>query len=54
MKLLTETAQTKEKEGEELEKQLFNYMYNSTGNMTLLIDGVDEVSPHYTDELYKF
>jgi hypothetical protein len=24
------------------------YIYNSTGNMAILIDGVDEVSPHYT------
>jgi len=46
LKLLTEAAQIKETEGMQLEKKLFNYIYNSTGNMAVLIDGVDEVCPH--------
>ena len=53
IKLLTEAAQIKEIEGAQLEKQLFNYIYNSTGNMAVLIDGVDEVSPHYTEEIIQ-
>jgi ankyrin repeat protein len=53
IKLLTEAAQIRETEGSQLEKQLFNYIYNSTGNMAVLIDGVDEVSPHYTEEIIQ-
>ena len=53
IKLLTEAAQIKETEGAHLEKHLFNYIYNSTGNMAVLIDGVDEVSPHYTEEVIQ-
>jgi hypothetical protein len=53
IKLLTEAAQIKESESVQLEKKLFNYIYNSTGNMVILIDGVDEVSPHYTEEVAK-
>ena len=36
-----------------MERELFNYIYNSTGNMAVLIDGVDEVSPHYTEEVIQ-
>jgi len=35
----------------QLEKQLFSYNYNSTGNMAALIDGLDEVGPHYAEEV---
>ena len=34
-----------------MEKRLFNYICNSTGNTAVLIDEVDEVSPHYTEEI---
>jgi len=53
IKMLTEAARIKETEGSLLEKQLFNYTYNSTGNMAVLIDGVDEVSPHYTEQVIQ-
>ena len=53
IKLLTEAAQIRETESANLEKKLFNYTYNSTGNMAMLIDGVDEVSPHYTEEVVQ-
>jgi len=53
IELLSEAAQIKETEVAQLEKQLFNYIYNSTGNMAVLIDGVDEVSPHYTNEVIQ-
>jgi len=53
IKLLTEAAQTKETESVQLQKKLLNYIYNSTGNMAVLIDGVDEVSPHYTEEVIQ-
>ena len=53
IKLLTEAAQIKETDGAQLEKQLFNYIYNSTGNMAVLIDGVDAVSPNYSNEAIK-
>jgi len=46
IKLLTEAAQIKKTDGVVLEERLFNYTYNSTWNMAVLIDGVDEVSPH--------
>jgi ankyrin repeat protein len=52
-KLLTEAAQIKNTDVLHLEKQLFNYVYNSTGNMVVLIDGLDEVSPHYTEEVIQ-
>ena len=53
IKLLTEAAQIKKNGGVVLEERLFNYTYNSTGNMAVLIDGVDEVSPHYTEEVIQ-
>ena len=53
IKLLTEAAQIKETDGVVLEGRLFNYTYNSTGNMAVLIDGVDEVSPHYTEQVVE-
>ena len=53
-KLLTEAAKIKESDRVQLEKQMFNYIYNSTGNMAVLIDGVDEVGPHYAEEVIKF
>jgi energy-coupling factor transporter ATP-binding protein EcfA2 len=53
LKLLTQAAQIKETDGEQLEKQLFNYVYNCTGNMVVMIDGVDKVSPHYTEEVIQ-
>jgi len=53
LKLLSEAAQIKETEDAQLEKQLFNYTYSSTGNMAVLIDGADEVSPHYTEEVLQ-
>jgi hypothetical protein len=36
-----------------LKKRLFNYIYNSTGNIAILIEGVDEVQPHYTEEVLQ-
>jgi predicted nucleic acid-binding protein len=39
IKLLNEAAQLKETDGVVLEGRLFNYTYNSTGNMAVLIDG---------------
>jgi predicted ATPase len=53
IKLLTEAAQIRETEGAQLERQLFNYMYNSTGNMAVMVDGVEEVSPHYSEEVLQ-
>jgi len=53
IQLLTEAAQIKKSDGLDLEGRLFNYIYNSTGNMAVLIDGVDEVSPHYTEEVVQ-
>jgi hypothetical protein len=53
IKLVTEAAQVKESDSVQLKQKLFNYIYNSTGNMAVLIDGVDEVSPHYTQEVLK-
>jgi hypothetical protein len=41
----------KETVGAQLERQLFNYIYNSTGNMAVMIDGMDKVSPHYTNQV---
>ena len=49
LRLLTEAAEIKETEGSQLEKQLFNHVYSCTRNMVVLIDGVDEVSPHYSE-----
>jgi serine/threonine-protein phosphatase 6 regulatory ankyrin repeat subunit B len=53
IKLLTEAAEIKKIDGVFLEGRIFNYIYNSTGNMAVLIDGVDEVSPRYTEELIQ-
>jgi len=53
IKLLTKAAQIKESDDVLLQGLLFNYTYNSTGNMAVLIDGVDEVSPHYTEEVIQ-
>jgi hypothetical protein len=53
IKLLSEAAQIKETQSAQMEKHLFNYIYNSTGNMAVLIDGVDEVCPHYTNEVLQ-
>jgi KaiC/GvpD/RAD55 family RecA-like ATPase len=53
-KLLTEAANIKESDSMQLEKHLFNYVYNSTGNMAVLIDGVDEVCPYYAEEVLQF
>jgi len=47
LKLLTEAAKIKESDSVQLEKQLFHYFCNSTGNMAVLIDGVDEVGLLY-------
>jgi uncharacterized protein with WD repeat len=51
IKLLTEAAQIKETGGVVLERLLFDYTYNPTGNMAALIDGVNEESLHYTEEV---
>jgi predicted NACHT family NTPase len=53
IKLLTKAAQIKKSDGIVLAEQLFNYTYNSTGNMAVLIDGVDEVSPRYTEKVIQ-
>jgi hypothetical protein len=53
VKLLAEAAQLKETDSIVLEEWLFNYTYISTGNMAVLIDGVDEVSPLYTEEVMQ-
>ena len=53
IKLLTEAAQIKKSDSVVLEERLFNYTYNSTGNRAVLIDGVDEVSPRYTEEIMQ-
>jgi hypothetical protein len=49
MKLFTEFAQIKESDGVVLEGRLLDNIYNWTGNMVVLIDGVEEVSLHYTE-----
>jgi hypothetical protein len=51
IKLLTEAAELKETGGIVLERRLFESTYSSTGNMIVLIDGVDEVSLRYTEEV---
>lgn len=43
IELITEASQVKESDNVQLEKRLFNYIYNSTGNMAILIDVVDEL-----------
>jgi nucleoside-triphosphatase THEP1 len=53
IKLLTEAAKIKKTDCLLLERRLFHYTYSSTGNMVVLIDGVDEVSPHYTEEVLQ-
>ena len=53
LKLLNEAAQIKETESAHFEKQLFNYIYNYTGNMIVLIDGVDEVIPDHSEIFMK-
>jgi hypothetical protein len=53
IKIITEAARIKITEGAQLEGKLFNYIYKSTGNMVVLIDGVDEVSPQYTEEVIQ-
>jgi len=52
-KLLIKVSKLQERKELQLEKRLFNYIYNSTGNKAVLIDGVDEVSPHYTNEVIQ-
>jgi ankyrin repeat protein len=53
IKLITEAAQINETDSAQFGKKMFNYVYNSTGNMVVMIDGVDEVSPHYTEEVIQ-
>jgi len=53
IKLLTEAAQVKETDSLHLERRLFDNTCSSTGNMVVLIDGVDEVSPHYTEQVVQ-
>jgi energy-coupling factor transporter ATP-binding protein EcfA2 len=53
MKLLTEAAQVKETDSLHLDRRLFDVTCSSTGNMVVLIDGVDEVSPRYTEEVIQ-
>jgi energy-coupling factor transporter ATP-binding protein EcfA2 len=52
-KLLTEAAKIQETNGVLLERVLFEYTYNKTGNMALLIDGVDDVNPNYTKQVIE-
>jgi len=49
LRLLTKAAEIKETEGSQLEEQLFNHVYSCTRNMVVLIDGVDEVCPDYSE-----
>jgi hypothetical protein len=49
--LLTAAAQVKETDGLDLERRLFGNCCSSTGNIAVLIDGVDEVSPLYTKQV---
>jgi len=51
--LLTEAAKVKETDGLYLERRLFDYTCSSTGNMAVLIDGVDEVNPLYTEQVVQ-
>jgi len=51
--LLTEAAQAKETDSLHLERRLFDNTCSSAGNMVVLIDGVDEVSPHYTEQVIQ-
>ena len=53
IKLLTEAAQVKETDSLHFERRLFDNTCSSTGNMAVLIDGVDEVSPHYTEQVVQ-
>jgi KaiC/GvpD/RAD55 family RecA-like ATPase len=53
IKLITEATQVKDSDSVQLEKRLFNYICNSTGIMVKLIDGVDEVSSHYSEEVLQ-
>jgi len=53
IKLITEAAQVKESDSVQLEKRLFNYISNSTGNMVKLIDRVDEVSSRYSEKVLQ-
>jgi hypothetical protein len=53
IKLLTEAAQIKETDSLHLERRLFDITCSSTGNMVVLIDGVDEVSPLYTEQVVQ-
>jgi ABC-type cobalamin/Fe3+-siderophores transport system ATPase subunit len=49
MKFLTESAQIKKTDSLNFERRLFDNTCSSTGNMVVLIDGMDEVSPFYTE-----
>jgi hypothetical protein len=51
IKMLTEAAQIKQTEGSLLEKQLFNYIYNSTGNMAVLFFNDTAATEIYTEEV---
>jgi len=53
IKLLTEAAKINKIGVKVLEERLFIYTYKSTGNMAVLIDGVDEVCPRYTEEVIQ-
>jgi hypothetical protein len=53
IKLLTEAAKVQETDGLNLERRLFDNYCSSKGNMAVLIDGVDEVSPLYTEEVIQ-
>jgi len=53
IKLLTKAAEVKETDGLCLERRLFDYTCSSTGNMAVLIDGVDEVTPLYSEQVVQ-
>ena len=53
MKLLSEAAKIKETDSLHLERRLFDNTCSSTGNLAVLIDGVDEVGPLYTEQVVQ-
>jgi hypothetical protein len=50
---INQSRTNKEKDRVVLQERLFNYTYNPTGNMVVMIDGVGEVSPRYTEEFIQ-
>ncbi|PSN31502.1 hypothetical protein C0J52_24502 [Blattella germanica] len=51
--LLENAAYINRSESCTFEKELFHYSFNVTGNMVVLMDGIDEVMPHYSEEIFQ-